>query len=106
MPPIDEVELAEKLSDHKHRIGSLEHRMDAAETVIHEIHDISTSVQLLAQESKATGEKVDALSDKVGKIEKEPGEKAVKLKDTIISEALKVIVSAAVGAVLVLILKQ
>lgn len=105
MPPIDEVELAEKLSDHKHRIGSLEHRMDAAETVIHEIHDISTSVQLLAQESKATGEKVDVLTQKVSTIEKKPGEKAEKLKDTIITDIVKIVAGALMGAVLALILK-
>lgn len=105
MPPIDEVDLAEKLSDHKHRIGSLEHRMDAAENVIQEIHDISTSVQLLAQESKSTGEKVDILTSKVTTIEKKPGEKAEKMKDSIILDLVKIIIGALLGAVLALILK-
>lgn len=31
---MDDVKLAETLSDHKHRIGSLEHRMDKAENLI------------------------------------------------------------------------
>ena len=47
---MNEVELAEKLSDHKHRIGSLEHRMEKAENLIEEIRSMSSSIQLLAQE--------------------------------------------------------
>ena len=34
---MNEVELAEKLSDHKHRIGSLEHRMEKAEFKIRSV---------------------------------------------------------------------
>ena len=33
---LDEVEIAQRLQDHKGRIGSLEHRMDNAEEVIKE----------------------------------------------------------------------
>ena len=56
----DEVWTTENLqlstSDHKHRIGSLEHRMDKAEELIEEIRSMSSSIQLLAQEVKQ-GEK-------------------------------------------------
>ena len=37
---MDDVKLAEALSDHKHRIGSLEHRMEKAENLIEEILEI------------------------------------------------------------------
>lgn len=58
---MDDVKLAEALSDHKHRIGSLEHRMDKAENLIEEIRSMSSSIQLLAQEVQKQGERLTTL---------------------------------------------
>ena len=58
---MDDVELAEALSDHKHRIGSLEHHMDKAENLIEEIRSMSSSIQLLAQESRSKGKRLTTL---------------------------------------------
>lgn len=90
---MDEVKLAETLSDHKHRIGSLEHRMDKSEKIIDEIRNIATSVQLLAQESKATGEKVDNLTEKVETIEAKPGKDWSSIKVAVVTSAITLIVS-------------
>ena len=97
---MDDVKLAEALSGHKHRIGSLEHRMDKAENLIEEIRNLSGSVQLLAQESKNTGEKVDNLTEKVELLEGAPGKKW----STVQTVAITAITSGIVGAVVTAII--
>lgn len=97
---MDEVKLAETLSDHKHRIGSLEHRMDRAEGVIDAVHEITASVQLLAQESKNTGEKIDNLTEKVEDLEKKPGKEWSTVKTAVISGGITCVVTALIGALI------
>lgn len=100
---MNEVELAEVLSDHKHRIGSLEHRMLKAENLIEEIRTLSGSVQLLAQESKNTGEKVDNLVEKVEKIEGAPAKSWSNLKTVIVTAIATGLTSAVVAAIISII---
>ena len=97
---MNEVELAEALSDHKHRIGSLEHRMLKAENLIEEIRTLSGSVQLLAQESKNTGEKVDNLTEKVEGLEAVPGKKWGTVQTAILSSAITAGVAAVAAAII------
>lgn len=105
MADLDPIYVTQQLTEHHEEIGSLKHRMTTAEEVIKEIHDISTSVKLLAQESKNTGQKVDTLTAKVSEIEKKPGQKAEKLKDTVISDIVKLLVAAIVGGLIALVVK-
>lgn len=97
---MDEIELTEKLSDHKHRIGSLEHRMDRAEGIIDVVHEVATSVQLLAQESKNTGKKIDNLTEKVEEMEKKPGDEWSKTKVAAITAIVTGLISAGLGAII------
>ena len=97
---MDEVELAERLSDHKHRIGSLEHRMEKAEGLIDVVHEVATSVQLLAQESKSTGKKIDNLTEKVETLENRPADEWSKVKLAAITAVITAILSAAVAAII------
>lgn len=97
---MNEIELAEKLSDHKHRIGSLEHRMDKAEDLIEEIRGMSASIQLLAQEVQKQGKKMDNLAEKVEKTENAPHEEWSKIKIAVITAIATGFVSAAVAAVI------
>lgn len=98
-----EQEIAVELKDHENEIKSLKHRMDNAEGVINEVHEIATSVKLLAQESKNTGEKVDKLSDKVERIESKPAEEWSKLKTAIITAICTAIVTAAIAALITIL---
>lgn len=97
---MDEVKLVETLTDHKNKIGSLEHRMDKAECVLDEIRKLATSVQLLAEESKNTGEKVQKLTDKVDLLESAPGKKWTTVQTVAITAVVTALVSAAVGALI------
>ena len=100
---MDDVKLAEALSDHKHRIGSLEHRMDKAENLIEEIRSMSSSIQLLAQEVQKQGEKVDSLVGKVEKTEEAPAKAWSNLKTVIITAITAGIISAAMAAIISII---
>lgn len=102
---MDEVELVRTLTDHDNEIKSLKHRMNNAEEVTKEIRSMAVSIERMAVEAKNTGEKVDSMAAKVEALEKKPGEKAEKLKDTVIQDAIKVVVGATLGAVIALILK-
>ena len=93
---MNEVELAEKLSDHKHRIGK-------AENLIEEIRSMSSSIQLLAQEVQKQGEKVDNLVEKVEKTEEAPAKAWSNLKTVIITAIATGIISAAMTAILSII---
>ena len=79
--------------------------MDEVEDVTKEIHHMATSVELLAAEAKATGEKVDDMSRKVEKLEHKPGEKAEKLKEGAVATVLNLLLGALVGGILALLLK-
>ena len=97
---MDDVKLAEALSDHKHRIGSLEHCMEKAENLIEEIRNLSGSVQLLAQESKSTGEKVDNLTEKVECLESAPGKKWGTLQTVAITAITSGVITAILSAII------
>lgn len=92
--------VAEKITAHDLEIDALKRRMDNAESVITEVHDIATSVKLLAQESKNTGDKVDKISDKIELLEKKPGEEWAKLKTAIVTCICTAIITACIAAVM------
>lgn len=102
---MEDVELVRTLTDHDNEIKSLKRRMNNVEEVTKEIRGMALSIERMAIEAKNTGDKVDSMAAKVEALEKKPGEKAEKLKDSLITDMLKVIVGAALGAVLALILK-
>lgn len=100
---MDDVKLTEVLSDYKHRIGSLEHRMNRAEGIIEEIRDLTGSVKMLAMESKNTGEKVDNLTEKVEMLESEPGKKWGTVQTVAITAITTGIISMSITAIISLL---
>ena len=77
--------------------------MDKAESIIEEIRNLTSSVQLLALESKNTGEKVENLAEKVEQIEGAPGKKWTTLQTVALTAGVTAIISAIVGAIINLI---
>lgn len=100
---MDEKELMVTLTDHENRIKSLGHRMDKAENMIEEIRNLNTSVQLMAQEQKNAGEKLDTLTNKVEKLDNQPKEAFNSLKMTVITSIITLVVGALVGALVKLL---
>jgi len=97
---VTDEEIAIKLEAHTHEIKSLKHRMDGAEEIIKEVHNIATSVQLLAQESKSTGDKVDNLAEKLESLEAKPIEDWSKVKVSAITAVVTALMTAAVAAII------
>lgn len=95
-----QTEIEVKFEDHEHEIKSLKHRMDKAEDIIESIRGLSTSVQLLAQESKTTRQSVDSLAEKVEALDNAPKEMWSKLKTTIITAVATAIVTALISAII------
>lgn len=102
---MDDIELTKVLTDHDNQIKSLKHRMDGVDGIIKEIHNIATSVELLAVEAKNTGEKVDKLSDKVERIENKPSENLEKVKIAVITSAITLVATTLLGAFLNMVMR-
>lgn len=68
-------EIAVKLEDHAHEIGSLKHRMRAAEESNKALHRLATAVEVMATRQEAMSSSVDRLAGKVEKLEAEPARK-------------------------------
>jgi chaperonin cofactor prefoldin len=99
---MNEVELAKELSDHKHRIGSLEHRMKDAEKVIEEIHTMAKALEVLMYKADNTDKNVEKLAKDIETIKSEPGDRLKQIKTAIIAALASGIISAIISAVVVL----
>jgi len=99
---LDEVEIAQRLQDHKGRIGSLEHRMDNAEEVIKEIRTISEGLKVLITKSENTEKIVDKLSNDFEKLKEEPADRMKQIKSAIIAALASGLITAAITAISIL----
>ena len=99
---LDEVEIAQRLQDHKGRIGSLEHRMDNAEEVRKEIRTISEGLKVLITKSENTEKIVDKLSNDFEKLKEEPADRMKQIKSAIIAALASGLITAAITAISIL----
>lgn len=93
-----EIEVA--LNDHDNEIGSLKHRMDKAETNIDQIHELVTSVKLLAQKQDDLITSVNSLKDDVKTVKEAPAQQWNAATQTVISGVISAIVCAIMGVIL------
>ena len=77
-------EIAVKLEDHEHEIGSLKHRMKAAEEANHALNRLATAVEVMATKQDTMGESVDRLETKMDSLEAKPGKRWEGLIDKIL----------------------
>lgn len=87
-------ELALKVNDHEHEIGSLKHRMKAVEEYQKTLNSLATSVAVMVEKTDAISNKVDSIDSKVSTIEQKPG----KRWDGIVDKMIWLIVGAALAA--------
>lgn len=85
-------DIAVKLTEHDEKLNRCKGRIEKLEKETDALHKLATSVELIAQESKQTNKKIDALSADVNSLKSEPKRKW----DLLISG----LVSASVGLVL------
>ncbi len=98
---MDDVELAKELSDHKHRIGSLEHRMTDAETVISEIHTMSKALEVLIYKADNTDKNVEKLAKDVETLKSEPNARLTQIKTAIIAALASGIITSIISAIII-----
>ena len=80
-------EIAVKLEDHEHEIGSLKHRMKAAEEANHALNRLATAVEVMATKQEAMSESVKQLSGKVDTREGKPARRWESLTDNLLYAA-------------------
>ena len=80
-------EIAVKLEDHEHEIGSLKHRMKAAEEANHALNRLATAVEVMATRQEAMSDSVERLTGKVEALEAKPGKRWDGLADKLLYTA-------------------
>lgn len=100
-------EFARRIEDENTRQNR---RLSALEDNVKEIHGLTVSVERMAvnMENMLTaierqGNLIEAQSDRIDSIEREPGETHKQIKATIITTIVSAVVGAIVGAVLILL---
>jgi len=89
-------EIAVKLEDHEHEIGSLKHRMRAVEEANHALHRLATAVEVMATKQDHMSDTMERLTAKVETLEAEPG----KRWKFVVEKAIYFVVAAVVGFML------
>jgi len=65
-------EIAVKLEDHEHEIGSLKHRMKAVEEANRALNRLATAVEVLAARQSTMSNSMERLTGKVETLETKP----------------------------------
>ena len=68
-------DIAVKLTDHEHEIGSLKHRMEDLERSNTVLNRLATAVEVMATKQDSISKNVDKLTNKVESLEAEPGKR-------------------------------
>ena len=89
-------QIAVKLEDHEHEIGSLKHRMKTVEESNAVLNRLATAVEVMATKQDAMSSSMEKLTGKVEALEAEPG----KRWKFVVEKAIYFVVAAVVGFML------
>jgi len=81
----DNTDLREKVAHLEERAKSNSHRLDTLENKVEDIHELASSVKLLASETKAMREDVNNMDNRLKKVEEKPANNWNNLTRTIIT---------------------
>lgn len=93
---MDDSELTSRLASVEARCKSNSHRLDNAERQFEALNSLATSVAVMAEKTKQTGDKVDILCSDVQELKDEPG----KRWKFVVEKSIYIIVSAVIGFIL------
>ena len=82
---MEDTELREKVAHLEERAKSNSHRLDTLENKVEDIHELASSVKLLASETKAMREDVNNMDNRLKKVEEKPANNWNNLTKTIIT---------------------
>lgn len=91
-----EVEFAQKLAEVEARSKSNSHRLEKLEALTEVVHELATTMKLMAEKQERTAELVEGLDSKITSIEQEPA----KRWKAVVEKAILTVVAAVVGFVL------
>lgn len=91
-----EVEFAQKLAEVDARSRSNTKRLDRLEELTETVHELATTMKLMADKQERTAETVERLDTKLSSIEQEPA----KRWKSIVDKVILTVVAAIVGFVL------
>ena len=92
-----EVEFAQQLAEVDARSKSNTRRLDKLEALTEVVHELATTMKLMAEKQERTAEVVERLDSKITNIEQEPA----KRWKAVVEKVILTIVGAVVGAALV-----
>lgn len=93
---MDDVDIIGKITAVEARCKSNSHRLDELETRTEAVNTLATSVAVMAERVKSTGDKVDGLCSDVQELKAEPG----KRWKFVVEKAIYIAVAAIMGYVL------
>ena len=96
-------EVAIKLANHDNRLKVSEHRIEDLEQSQKQIYDLTISVKELALSVKSMVAEQKEQSERIRKLEEQPGEKWNTLQKTILTGVVSTIVGALISALVLLI---
>ena len=91
-----EVEFAQQLADVRARVESNTKRLNKLEELTEVVHELATTMKLMAEKQERTAETVERLDSKLSIIEQEPA----KRWKAVVEKVILTIVAALVGFVL------
>lgn len=77
-------EIAVKLEDHEHEIGSLKHRMKAVEEANRALNRLATAVEVLAARQSTMSNSMERLTGKVETLEAKPARRWESLAEKLL----------------------
>lgn len=86
-------EIASKLAGMDARLKSNTHRIDALEKVVESVHDLASSVKVMAEKLTNMQADINRVSDQVDNLAALPG----KRWEAVVMDVTKLIIAAAVG---------
>lgn len=93
---MEDTEIAERISAIEQRSKSNSHRLDTLEKHTEALNTLTTSVAVMAERVKTTGDKVDGLCTDVQELKSEPGKRWKAVAERVIY----IVVAAVVGFIL------
>ena len=88
-----DVEFAQRLAEVEIRVKTNSHRLDKLESLTEVVHELATTMKLLAEKQGRTAELVEGLDAKVTAIEQEPAQRW----KSVVEKAILTVVAAVVG---------
>ena len=93
---MEEAEVSKWISAVEQRSKSNSHRLETLEKQTKVLNTLATSVAVMAEKVKATGEKIDGLCTDVQEIKQRPA----KRWESVVVQVISILVAAALGYVL------